>query len=119
MVDFDDLKGKAEALLGEHADQVEDGIDKLADVAGKKFGHAGQIDQAAEKLKGLVDDQQAGPHKGGPQQRGPRQGGPRPAGQKQRGPGDRPQPGQGGPRAGGKGPGQRPGAKPGPRPQSG
>jgi hypothetical protein len=112
MVDFDDLKGKAESLLGEHGDQVEDGIDKLADLAGKKFGHAGQIDQAADKLKGFVDDQQkAAPGKGGPQQRGARQGGPRPGGRQQRGPGGA----QG--RQGGKGP--RPGPKPGPRPYSG
>ncbi|MDT4920424.1 MAG: hypothetical protein QOI15_1326 [Pseudonocardiales bacterium] len=99
MVDFDDLKGKAESLLGEHADQVEGGIDKLADLAGKQFGHAGQIDQAAEKLKGFVDDQQDGARANRPGP-GPRAGG-------------RPQPRQGtgaGPRAGGKGKrkGQRP-----------
>jgi hypothetical protein len=67
MVDFDELRGKAEELLGEHSDQVESGIDKLADLAGKQFGHAGQIDQAADKLKGFVADQQqdsAGRHPG-------------------------------------------------------
>jgi hypothetical protein len=95
MVDFDDLKGKAESLLGEHGDQVDDGIDKLADLAGKKFGHANQIDQAAEKLKDLVDEQQKG---GGPGSRGQRKpGGPLPAGKR---------------------PGQRPRPKPGPRPHS-
>ena len=59
MVDFDDLKGKAEELLGEHGDKVEDGIDKIADLAGKKLGHEAQLDQAADKLKDFVDDQQA------------------------------------------------------------
>jgi hypothetical protein len=113
MVDFDDLKGKAESLLGEHGDQVEDGIDKLADLAGKKFGHASQIDQAADKLKGFVDEQQKGgrPANGGRQQKAPRQGGPRP-GKQQRGP-------AGGPHAKQGGGGKRPGPKPGPRPQSG
>jgi uncharacterized protein YjbJ (UPF0337 family) len=59
MVDFDDLRGKAEELLGDHGDKVEDGIDKLADLAGKKVGHQAQIDQAADKVKEFVDDQQA------------------------------------------------------------
>lgn len=109
MVDFDELKGKAESLLGEHGNQVDEGIDKLADLAGKKFGHAGQIDQAADKLKDFVDEQQQG---GAPQHRGP---GGRPHGKPGAG---RPQADQGGgPRAGGKGPGRRP--KPGPRPQAG
>jgi hypothetical protein len=57
MVDFDELRGKAESLLGEHSDQVEGGIDKLADLAGKQFGHAGQIDAAAGKLKDFVTEQ--------------------------------------------------------------
>lgn len=71
MVDFDDLRSKAEELLGEHGDKVDDGIDKLADLAGAKLGHEAQIDQAADKLKDFVDDQQARQH--------PRQGGrPRP-----------------------------------------
>jgi hypothetical protein len=111
MVDFDDLKGKAESLLGEHGDQVEEGIDKLADLAGKQFGHTGQIDQAADKLKDVVDEQQ---HQRTPEQRGP---GGRPQGKQG---GGRPQGKQGGGRrAEGKGPGERPGPKPGPRPQSG
>ena len=55
MVDFDELKGKAEGLLKEHGDQVEAGIDKAADLAGQKFGHEEQIDNAADKLKGFLD----------------------------------------------------------------
>ena len=58
MVDFDELKNKAEGLLHEHGDKVESGIDKVADIAGQKFGHEDQIDSAAEKLKGFVDKQQ-------------------------------------------------------------
>jgi MT0933-like antitoxin protein len=120
MVDFDDLKGKAESLLGEHGDQVEEGIDKLADLAGQKLGHAGQIDQAADKLKDFVDKQEDGAQqrRPGPGAGAARQG----AGQRQGGgprPGGRPHGKQGGgPRAGGTGPGRRPGPKPGPPPQS-
>ena len=57
MVDFDELKNKAEGLLHEHGDQVEAGIDKAADLAGQKFGHEEQIDSAADKLKGFVGNQ--------------------------------------------------------------
>ncbi|HZC71015.1 MAG TPA: antitoxin [Jatrophihabitans sp.] len=103
MVDFDDLRDKAEKLLGEHGDKVEDGIDKLADVAGNRLGHETQIDQAADKLKGFVDDQQA-------QQQ---------AQQRAKQPGNRPRPAQGGnqrPQQGG-GPKPRQGA--GPQPKQG
>jgi hypothetical protein len=66
MVDFDELRSKAEALLGEHSDQVDDGIDKLADLAGKRLGHSAQVDQAAAKLKGFVADQKQSPAKNPP-----------------------------------------------------
>lgn len=84
MVDFDDLKNKAEGLLGEHGDQVEEGIDKLADLAGKKYGHESQIDKAAEKLKDFVEDQEAAAH---PKQQRPR---PKPGAHPQPGPHPRP-----------------------------
>jgi hypothetical protein len=54
MIDFDDLRGKAEEFLEDHADQVDQGIDKAAGVAGTKYGHGSQIDQGAEKLKDLL-----------------------------------------------------------------
>ena len=57
MVDFNELKNKAEGLIEEHADQVTAGIDKAADAAGQKLGHEEQIDSAAEKLKGFIDKQ--------------------------------------------------------------
>jgi MT0933-like antitoxin protein len=63
--------------LSEHGDQVEDGIDKIADLAGKKFGHDGQIDQAADKLKDFVADQQR-PRGNRAPQPGPKQQRPRP-----------------------------------------
>ncbi|HET6878461.1 MAG TPA: antitoxin [Jatrophihabitans sp.] len=51
MVDFDELRAKTEDFLEEHADQVDSGIDKAADFATKKYGHAQQIDKGAGKLK--------------------------------------------------------------------
>lgn len=51
MVDFDELRAKAEGFLEEHADQVDGGIDKAAEFAAKKYGHAQEIDTGAEKLK--------------------------------------------------------------------
>lgn len=48
---------KAKGLLGKNAEKVKGGIDKAADVAGKKLGHKidkGKIDSYAEKAKGAV-----------------------------------------------------------------
>lgn len=86
MVDFDDLRKKAEGLLGEHGDQVEEGIDKLADLAGKKYGHESEIDKAAGKLKDFVDDQSAAAH---PKQQRPR---PKPGAHPRGEPGPHPRP---------------------------
>ncbi len=49
---------KAKDLLGEHADQVDDGIDKLGDLIDEKTGgeHAGQVDAAQEKLKEQLEE---------------------------------------------------------------
>jgi hypothetical protein len=64
---FDKAKlDKAKGLLGKNADKVRDGIDKAADVAGKKFGHKveqGKIDSYADKAKdavGKLADEPAG-----------------------------------------------------------
>jgi hypothetical protein len=60
VVDFDSLRDKAEDFAKDHADQVESGIDKAADLLGNKVGHEEQIDKGAEKLKDLL------PEKDGP-----------------------------------------------------
>lgn len=54
MVDFDGLKDKAQEALGEHADQIEGGLDKAADFLGDKFGHEAQIDSAVDKIKDFI-----------------------------------------------------------------
>ncbi len=44
---------KAKDLLGEHADEVDGGIDKLGDLVDEKTGgeHADKVDRAQEKAK--------------------------------------------------------------------
>jgi hypothetical protein len=48
---------KAKDLLSEHADKVDDGIDKLGDLIDDKTGgeHADKVDVAQEKLKEQLD----------------------------------------------------------------
>lgn len=104
MIDFDNLRGKAEEFLEDHADQIDEGIDNAARMAGKKYGHTSQIEQGADKLKDLLpggDADERAPHHGAGQgrgggphrqpggQRAPRQGG----GQGGRHGARRPQPG--------------------------
>ncbi len=52
-----DLFDKAKDLVAEHDKQVDEAIDKVADVVEKKVGekHSGQVADAAEKAKGFVD----------------------------------------------------------------
>ncbi|SHK57448.1 MT0933-like antitoxin protein [Pseudonocardia thermophila] len=50
------LLDKAKALLGQHDDKVDQGIDKLGDAAGRRFGHEEQIDQGAEHLKRMTGE---------------------------------------------------------------
>ncbi|TSE01398.1 antitoxin [Skermania sp. ID1734] len=52
-MNFDSIKKK----LGEHKDQVDQGLDKAADAAKQRFeGHDDQIDQAVEKAKGFTQE---------------------------------------------------------------
>jgi hypothetical protein len=81
MVDFGELAAKAENLAKEHSQQVDDAIDKAAGLLGGKFGHAAQVEQGAEKLKGLIpgegDDGGAKPRAGKGAGQGKKQGGQR------------------------------------------
>lgn len=54
MVDFNELKNKAQAFAAEHAEQVKDGITKAGDFVGKKIGDD-KVNPVEEKLHGLVD----------------------------------------------------------------
>jgi hypothetical protein len=99
MIDFDDLRAKAEDFLEDHADQVDSGLDKAAKAAGKKYGHGSQLEQAADKLEDLLPggEEQQGRHAQRPGgQHGGQHGGGQHAGG-QRGGGQH-RPGQQGPR---------------------
>jgi hypothetical protein len=54
MIDFDNLREKAEELAEQHADQIDKGLDQAARMAGKKYGHGQQFEQAADKLEEMV-----------------------------------------------------------------
>ena len=54
MVDFGELKNKAEAFASEHADQIKQGIGKAGDLVGNKIGHD-KVDPVEEKIAGFLD----------------------------------------------------------------
>ena len=54
MVDFGELKDKAQDFVAEHDDQIKQGIDKAGDFIGDKIGHD-KVDPIEAKLSGFVD----------------------------------------------------------------
>jgi hypothetical protein len=50
------LMDKAKELLNQHDDKVDQGIDKLGEMAGKKFGHENEIGMGAEQLKRMTGE---------------------------------------------------------------
>lgn len=55
MVDFDELKDKAQDLVGDHADQIKDGVEKVADFVSDKIGHEETVDKVEDAISGFVD----------------------------------------------------------------
>lgn len=55
MVDFDDLKDKAQDFVGEHADSIKDGLDKAGDFVADKIGHADTVDKVEDAIGGFID----------------------------------------------------------------
>jgi hypothetical protein len=55
MVDFDELKDKAQDLIGDHADEIKQGIDKAGDFIGQKIGGEDKIQGVENALTGFVD----------------------------------------------------------------
>lgn len=55
MVDFDELKDKAQDFVGDHADQIKQGVDKVGDMIGDKIGHEEQVEKAESAISGFVD----------------------------------------------------------------
>lgn len=54
VVDFGDMKDKAQDFVAEHDDQVKEGIEKVGDFVGDKIGHD-KVDGIEDKLSGFVD----------------------------------------------------------------
>ncbi len=54
MVDFGELKDKAEAFATEHASQIKQGIGKAGDLVGSKIGHD-KVNPIEDKLTGFLD----------------------------------------------------------------
>lgn len=55
MVDFDELKDKAQDFVGEHSEAIKGGIDKAGDFVADKIGHDETVDKVENTLSGLVD----------------------------------------------------------------
>lgn len=55
-IDFDDLKNKAQDLVKEHGDKIEDGVEKAGEFAKNKFGHDDQVDKVVDKIQSAIPD---------------------------------------------------------------
>jgi hypothetical protein len=55
-INFDELKKKAQDLVNEHGDKIEQGVEKAGEFAKGKFGHGEQVDAAVDKVKDLIPD---------------------------------------------------------------
>jgi hypothetical protein len=54
-MDLNGLRDKALGLVHGHKDQVEDGVDKVAEAAKGKLGHDDTVDKAADFIKDNLD----------------------------------------------------------------
>ncbi|GAA4294542.1 antitoxin [Actinokineospora soli] len=55
-IDFNELKQKAEGLVEQHGDKIEDGVEKAGEFVKGKFGHAEQVDQVVDKIQDMIPD---------------------------------------------------------------
>jgi MT0933-like antitoxin protein len=55
-INFDELKNKAEELVKQHGDKIEQGVEKAGDFAKQKFGHGQQVDSVVDKIQDLIPD---------------------------------------------------------------
>jgi hypothetical protein len=53
-IDFDDLKKKAEGLLEQHGDKIEEGVDKAGEFAKNRFGHEETVDKVVDKIHDMI-----------------------------------------------------------------
>ncbi|OLR91441.1 antitoxin [Actinokineospora bangkokensis] len=55
-IDFNELKNKAEGLIEQHGDKIEDGVEKAGEFVKGKFGHEQQVDTVVDKIQDLIPD---------------------------------------------------------------
>jgi hypothetical protein len=58
-IDFDALKNKAQDLVKEHGDKIEEGVEKAGDFAKGRFGHDEQVDKVVDKVQDAIPDRPA------------------------------------------------------------
>ncbi len=54
MVDFGELKDKAQGLVSGHSEQIKDGVEKAGNFVGDKIGHD-KVDPIEDKVEGFID----------------------------------------------------------------
>ncbi len=59
-IDFDNLKNKAQDLLKEHGDKVEQGVEKAGEFAKNKLGHDQTVDKVVDKIQDMIPDKPGG-----------------------------------------------------------
>ncbi|WP_018683383.1 antitoxin [Actinokineospora enzanensis] len=60
-IDFNELRNKAEGLLQQHGDKIEEGVEKAGEFVKGKFGHESQVDAVVDKIQDLIPDKPAQP----------------------------------------------------------
>ena len=55
-IDFEGLKNKAEDLVEQHGDKIEEGVEKAGEFAKGKFGHDETVDKVVDKVQDLIPD---------------------------------------------------------------
>lgn len=60
-INFDDLKNKAQDLVKEHGDKIEQGVEKAGEFAKNRFGHDEKVDGVVDKIQDAIPDRQTGP----------------------------------------------------------
>lgn len=55
MVDFGEMKDKAQDLVAGNADKIKDGVDKAGDFVADKIGHEDKVEKVEDAIEGMID----------------------------------------------------------------
>jgi hypothetical protein len=55
-IDFNELRNKAEGLVEQHGDKIEEGVEKAGEFAKNKFGHDETVDKVVDKIQDMIPD---------------------------------------------------------------